>query len=228
MKPFNEYVNPAVAVDLVLFGYDHERLSVLLVERADEPFKNTWTLPGAFVQVEERFDETCTRVLREKLGISKLYLEQLYSFDDPKRDPRGRVISVAYYALINPAKFALSAGRLTSDVRWFPVQKIPRLGFDHRAIFKAALSRLRSKILYFPVGFELLDELFTMSELHQLYEAILDTTIDRRNFSRKVQESEFVLNTGTKRETGQNRHPELFRFNKKLKQNNFSLNIQVP
>jgi 8-oxo-dGTP diphosphatase len=228
MKPFSEYVNPAMAVDLVLFGYDHEQLSVLLLKRAEEPFRDAWTLPGAFLHAEERFDDACTRILHNKLGISKVYLEQLYTFDDPRRDPRGRVISVAYYALINPARFAVTAGSMASDAKWFTVTKLPKLGFDHKTIFKQALTRLRSKILYFPLGFELLDELFTMGELHRLYETILNTEIDRRNFSRKMQDTEFVINTGMKREVGQNRHPELFRFNKKLKQNNFSLNIQVP
>jgi 8-oxo-dGTP diphosphatase len=117
---------------------------------------------------------------------------------------------------------------MANDVKWFDVKKIPALGFDHKDIFGKALQRLKSKILYFPVGFELLDELFTMTELHDLYECILEVKIDRRNFSRKILDSEYIINTGKKREGLQNRHPELFRFNKKLKQNNFQLNISYP
>lgn len=227
MKPFTSYKNPSVAVDIAIFGYHQDRLSVLLLNRKEEPFKNGWTLPGAFLQIEETFSEACVRVMQTKLGMARVYLEQLYSFDDPDRDPRGRVISVSYYALINPEKFRISAGTMANDVQWFDVKKVPQLGFDHKEIFKLALKRLRSKILYFPVGFELLDERFTMSELHKLYECILDTEIDRRNFSRKILDAEYIINTGTKREGLKNRHPDLFMFNKKLKKNNFSLNINL-
>lgn len=227
MKPFSAYQNPSLAVDIVVFGYSNNILSVLLLNRKEEPFKDTWTLPGAFLQLEETFLDTCSRVLQTKLGMDCIYLEQLYSFDEPDRDPRGRVIAVAYYALVNPEKVAVTAGTMANDVQWFPVRKIPKLGFDHKKMFAAALQRLRSKILYFPVGFQLLDDLFTMPELHQLYECILDTPIDRRNFTRKIIDSEYVIQTGQKRAGGQNRHPDLYRFNKKLKQNNFNLKIQI-
>ncbi|WP_298737102.1 NUDIX domain-containing protein [uncultured Chitinophaga sp.] len=228
MKPFSSYKNPALAVDLVVFGYHEQNLSVLLLNRKEAPFKDQWTLPGAFLQIEETFQQTCSRILKTKLGMDDVYLEQLFSFDDPARDPRGRVISVTYYALVNPHKLEIAAGKMANDVQWFNVKKIPALGFDHKKIFDKALQRLKSKILYFPVGFELLDELFTMSELHQLYECILGIEIDRRNFSRKMLVAEYVINTGQKREGLQNRHPELFRFNKKLKHHNFQLNIINP
>jgi len=227
MKPFHSYKNPAVAIDLVVFGYHERELSVLLLNRKDEPFKGGWTLPGAFLQMEERFSDTCSRILRTKLGMDKLYLEQLYSFDDPWLDPRGRVLSVAYYALVNPAKLQVSAGTMAGDVQWINSRKLPVLGFDHRQIFKAALHRLQGKIQYFPVGFELLNEQFTMTELHELYETILDIPLDRRNFRRKILASEYILPTGTKREGLQNRAPELYVFNKKIKRNDFQLNIPL-
>lgn len=227
MKPFHEYPNPALAIDLVVFGYHATSLSVLLLNRKEEPFKDHWTLPGAFLQMEETFQQTCSRTLKTKLGIDKVYLEQLYSFDDLKRDPRGRVISVAYYALVNPKKFEIIAGKMANDVKWFKVGNIPRLGFDHRSIFEKAHQRLKSKILYFPVGFELLDELFTMTELQDLYECILGVSIDRRNFRRKILDSDYVINTDTKREGLANRHPDLYTFNKKLQQNKFNLNINL-
>ncbi len=227
MKPFHSYSNPALAIDLVVFGYNAASLSVLLLNRKEEPFKGGWTLPGAFLQMDERFSDTCSRILQTKLGTDKLYLEQLYSFDEPGRDPRGRAISVAYYALVNPRKLQIAASTMAGDVQWVDCQKMPQLGFDHKGIYKMALQRLRSKILYFPVGFELLDDQFTMTELHELYECILDTSLDRRNFRRKILDSEYILPTGTKREGLQNRHPELYVFNKKLKRNNFQLNITL-
>ncbi|BAV08661.1 8-oxo-dGTP diphosphatase [Filimonas lacunae] len=227
MKAFQSYKNPSLAVDLVVFGYHENELSVLLLNRNAEPFANTWVLPGAFVQMDETFLQTCSRVLQTKLGMDNVYLEQLYSFDNPDRDPRGRAISVAYYALVNPHKFTVTAGQMANDVVWFPVKKIPALGFDHKEIFKMALQRLQSKILYMPIGFELLDELFTMTELHELYECILDITIDRRNFRRKILDSEYIINTGTKRDGLQNRHPDLYRFNKKLKKNQFQLSVGI-
>jgi len=227
MKPFHSYKNPAIAIDLVVFGYHERELSVLLLKRNDEPFKGGWTLPGAFLQMEERFSDTCSRILQTKLGMDKLYLEQLYSFDELERDPRGRVLSVAYYALVNPAKLRVTAGTMAGDVQWINSRKLPVLGFDHRQIFKAALQRLQGKIQYFPVGFELLDEQFTMTELHELYECILDIPLDRRNFRRKILASEYILPTGTKREGLQNRAPELYVFNKKIKRNDFQLNIPL-
>ncbi len=225
MKLFQSYKNPSLAVDLIVFGYHTNTLSVLLLNRNEEPFKDQWTLPGAFLKMEETFQDACSRVLKTKLGMDNLFLEQLYSFDQPDRDPRGRVISIAYYALVNPHKFEIVAGTMANDARWFNIEELPALGFDHKDIFKMALQRLKSKILYFPIGFELLDDVFTMTELHELYERILDTTIDRRNFRRKILDSEYVINTGAKREGLQNRHPDLYKFNKKLKKNNFQLNI---
>ncbi|KAA2244908.1 NUDIX hydrolase [Chitinophaga agrisoli] len=225
MKAFSSYQNPALAIDLVVFGYHEKTLSVLLLNRKEAPFKDQWTLPGAFLQMEESFLQTCSRILQTKLGMDNVYLEQLYSFDDPARDPRGRVISVTYYALVNPSKFQIVAGQMANDAQWFNVQETPALGFDHQDIFDKALQRLKAKILYFPVGFQLLDELFTMPELHELYECILGISIDRRNFRRKILDAEYIINTGAKREGSQNRHPDLYKFNKQLKQNNFQLNI---
>ncbi|MBW8688196.1 NUDIX hydrolase [Chitinophaga rhizophila] len=225
MKPFSSYQNPSLAVDLVVFGYSKQQLSVLLLNRKEAPYQDGWVLPGAFLQMEERFRDTCSRVLKTKLGMDDVYMEQLYSFDEPERDPRGRAIAVAYYALVNPARVAIAAGSMANDVAWFNIKELPELGFDHRAIFDMAVQRLRSKITYFPVGFELLDEQFTMPELHELYECILDTTIDRRNFRRKILDSAYIISTGTKREGAQNRHPDLYTFNKQLKQNSFQINV---
>lgn len=229
MNPeFHTYKNPSLAVDLVVFGYHRQSLSVLLLNRKDAPFKDGWTLPGGFLQMEETLQQVCNRIMRTKIGIENLYLEQLYSFDAPQRDPRGRVISIAHYALINPERFEIVAGKMANDVQWFPINQVPELGFDHTEIFHQALQRLKSKILYHPVGFELLDETFTMTELQALYECILDISIDRRNFRRKILDAGFILLTGSKREGLKNRHPDLYKFNKDLKQNGFQLNISSP
>ena len=224
-KQFHDYKNPSLAVDLVVFGYQKRQLSVLLLNRKEEPFKDQWTLPGGFLKMDESLLQVCARVLKTKMAVDNLYLEQLCSFDDPGRDPRGRVISITYYALINPHRLALVAGKMANDVQWFPINEIPDLGFDHKHIFGKAVDRLKSKILYHPVGFELLDETFTMTELQDLYEAILGVGLDRRNFRRKILDAAYVVATGAKREGLKNRHPDLYRFNKNLKQNSFQLNI---
>lgn len=226
MKPFSNYKNPVLAVDLVVFGYNEGELSVLLLNRKEAPFKDFWTLPGAFLQMEETLLQASSRVLAAKIGMDKIYLEQLYTFDDPDRDPRGRVISIAHYALINPKAFTISAAKIANDVAWHLFKELPDLGFDHQQIFELALLRLQSKIMYYPVGFQLLDDLFTMPELHGLYECILDQPIDRRNFTKKIVDSGFVINTGKKRTGSKNRHPDLYQFNKKLKQNSFQIKIQ--
>lgn len=226
-KQFHQYKNPSLAVDIAVFGYHQKQLSVLLLNRKEEPFKDSWTLPGGFVQMEETLTAVCNRILKTKIGLENLFLEQLYSFDAIDRDPRGRVVSITYYALINPTKFEIVVGNMANDVKWFPVNKIPKLGFDHKAIFKLAMQRLKAKILYNPIGFELLDETFTMPELHELYECILGIEIDRRNFRRKIIDSEYIVATGLKREGLKNRHPDLYKFNKQLKQNNFQLNIPL-
>ena len=219
------YQNPALTADIVVFGYTRGQLSVLLLNRKEQPFINEWTLPGGFVALNHTLQQTCQRVLRDKLGMDSLYLEQVYTFDQPGRDPRGHVVSVAYYSLVNPNDLHVAAGTMANDVRWFPVNDLPVLAFDHTHIFNIALQRLRAKIQYQPVGFQLLNELFTMPELHELYECILATEIDRRNFARKVQDAGLVIATGERRNSVRNRQPELFRFNQSLIHSNFHLNI---
>ncbi len=228
LKPFDQYQNPAIAIDLVVFGYDQGQLQVLLLNRKDEPFAGRWTLPGAFLQFTETFQQTCRRILDTKLGMSDLYLEQLYSFDQPDRDPRGRVIAVAYYALINPAHYRTAAGTMANDVRWFPIGQLPDPAFDHPLIIEAALKRLQAKILYHPAGFELLDQDFTIAEIQELYECILGRPLDRRNFRRKFLDARYIVPTGAKRGGLKNRHPELYRFNKELPLQKFHLNIELP
>jgi 8-oxo-dGTP diphosphatase len=224
---FEAYQNPALTVDIVVFGYCDKRLSVLLLKRMEAPYAGKWTFPGGFIAESERLSDTCTRILKSKIGIETIYLEQLYTFDEPRRDPRGRVISIAYYGLINPIKYKHSLTTLgkSSPLKWVEVNKVPALGFDHNAIFQVALSRLRAKILYQPIGFELLDGKFTLSELQDLYEIILEKKLDRRNFRKKMLSESYIIPTGEKLEGNPNRNPDVYIFNKDMDSCNFKISI---
>jgi 8-oxo-dGTP diphosphatase len=181
-----EYPRPALATDCVIFGFDGGELKLLLIEREKEPFKNKWSLPGGFVFMEETTEQCAARILLEKTGIKNVFIEQLYTFSKIDRDPRERIVSVTYYALVNSKQFELIAGRDTIKAEWFSISDIPKLAFDHRDIVKMALTRLKGKVRYQPIGFELLNEKFTLTQLQQLYEAILETPIDKRNFRKKI------------------------------------------
>ena len=206
------FPRPSVTIDCVVFGYDGEQLSVLLLNRRDEPFANQWTLPGGFLHLEETFEEAAQRILKDKTGIENLFLEQLYTFGGLSRDPRGRVLSVAYYALVNPVKYQLMVGQMANELRWFNWKQLPSLGFDHAQIAQLAQARLAAKIQYQPIGFELLNAQFTMSELQALHECILGETLDRRNFHKRMMASGLLRSTGERREGLKSRPAELFEF----------------
>jgi len=207
--------NIKVAVDAVVFGYtSKEGLSTLLIKRNVDPYKNSWALPGGLVGNEESLEAAVQRELKEETGVSINYLEQLYSFGRPDRDPRNRVISITYYGLVKPDAFHLQAATDAKDAAWFNIKNIPSLAFDHAEIIKVAHERLKNKILYEPVGFELLDEKFPFSELEKLYIAVLDRPIDRRNFKKKVLKFGFLEETTEKQSLeGAGRPGNLFRFN---------------
>ncbi len=181
-----EYPRPALASDCVLFGFDGGELKVLLLEREKEPFKNKWALPGGFVFMDETTEDCAKRILNEKAGLKNIFIEQLYTFSDLDRDPRERIVTVSYFALIHKSQYELVAGRDTIKAEWFELSKLPKLAFDHSKIVKMAVQRLKGKVSYQPIGFELLDEKFTLSQLQTLYESILETTIDKRNFRKKI------------------------------------------
>ncbi|OIN60048.1 NUDIX hydrolase [Arsenicibacter rosenii] len=214
MHTLSAYPQPSVTVDCVIFGYDGKQLSVLLLNRKEEPYAGMWTIPGGFLYLDETLEASADRILTTKTGIASLFLEQLFTFGKPDRDPRGRVLSVAYYALINPERFELSAGNMANDVNWFPIGQLPELGFDHNDVLKTAIQRLQAKATYQPIGFELLNPQFTISELQDLYECILDVKLDRRNFHKKMMASGIVRPTGQKRLGEKNRAPELFEFDR--------------
>ena len=183
-----EYERPALTVDCVIFGLDleEESLQVMLIERDLEPFAGMWAIPGGFVRKGETLEEAALRELQEETGIRGVFLEQLYTFGDPGRDPRGWVVSVAYYALVSPEKYALRATTDARQARWFPVTALPRLAFDHAEILKVALGRVRGKLTYAPIGFELLPQKFTIKQLQKLYEIVLGRRLDNRNFRKKI------------------------------------------
>jgi 8-oxo-dGTP diphosphatase len=174
-----------VTVDIVLFTIRERRLQVLLIKRLAKPFENRYALPGGFVGEKESVETAAVRELREETGVDKVYLEQLYTFGDPGRDPRGRVITVAYYALV-PHNQSLHAGTDAAEARWFPLNALPTLAFDHKKIVEYAHMRIRNKLNYTNVGFELLSPKFTLTELQNVYEAILGEALDKRNFRRKI------------------------------------------
>jgi len=180
------YPRPALTVDCVVFGYDAEALKVLLIQRDLEPFAGRWALPGGFVQMDETLEEAARRELAEETGVTDLYLEQLYTFGDPGRDPRGRTVSVAYYALVDRLTHRPAAASDARSAGWFPADAAPPLAFDHDRILAMALQRLRGKVRYQPIGFELLPEKFTLTQLQRLYETILGVPLDKRNFRKKI------------------------------------------
>lgn len=175
-------------VDVVIFTIQSGALQVLLVRRGVPPFEGTWAIPGGFILTDESLEAAALRELEEETGVRDVYLEQLYSFGDPGRDPRGRVITVAYYALIAADRASHPvAGTDAAAARWWPVSSHPPLAFDHDAILTYAVERLRNKLEYTTVGFQLLPRRFTLTQLQQVYEAILGRTLDKRNFRRKLE-----------------------------------------
>jgi 8-oxo-dGTP diphosphatase len=174
-----------VTVDIVIFTIHSRELRVLLVKRGIPPFVGQFAIPGGFVHEDEDLDQAALRGLKEETGVSEVYLEQLYSFGNPKRDPRGRVITVAYFALIS-ADRPLKASSDAAEAKWWSVDTLPKLAFDHAMILEYALERLRNKLEYTTVGFQLLPEKFTLTELQEVYEAILCKQLDKRNFRRKI------------------------------------------
>ena len=232
-----KHPHPAVTVDCVVFGYDARResdsaadvLRVLLIKRKQEPFKGKWALPGGFIHLDETLDAAAARELREETGVSGAYIEQLYTFGAVERDPRERVVSVAYFALVNLERHRLAAGTDASDARWFVLGAAPTLAFDHAHILEVAVQRLRAKVRYQPIGFELLPDEFTLSELQTLYEVVLERSFDKRNFRKKIERYDLLIDTGGMRRGKPHRAAKLYRFDaaryKKLEKHGFTFEL---
>ena len=209
-----ENESPAITVDVVILTVRDGRLEVLLVRRDHAPFEGSWALPGGFVQVDESLEDAARRRLREESGAEDVYLEQLYTFGDPQRDPRMRVITVVYYALIRPDQICTGdSARGAHESRLFSAYDVPPLAFDHEHILRYSLQRLRGKLEYTTIGFQLLGKEFTLSELQEVYEAILNRRLDKRNFRKKLLITRIVEPTQRTKMTGQHRPALLYRFN---------------
>ena len=205
-------VQHAIAVDVALFTIQDGTLKVLLVKRQQPPYRGAWSLPGGIVGREESVDDAALRELQEETNISNVYLEQLYTFGEPERDPRGRVITVSYYALVNCQQFQLKARQRVSQASWFAVKRLPPLAFDHQRIVEYALERLRNKINYTTIGFQLLPREFTLTDLQSSYEVILGQRLDKRNFRRKMLQLGVLKGTREFRASGRQRPARLYTF----------------
>ncbi|MGE5333759.1 MAG: NUDIX hydrolase [Nitrososphaerota archaeon] len=207
------YERPSVTVDVVILTVRERRLEVLLVRRRHWPFEGMWAIPGGFVEPHESLEDSARRELHEETGVSDVYLEQLYTFGDPGRDPRTRVITVVYYALLRADQLRVHAGSDAADAQWFPAYEHPSLAFDHDKILEYTRQRLRSKLEYTTIGFQLLAPAFTLSELQVVYEAILNRPLDKRNFRKKVLSTGILEQIPESRKAGQHRPAALYRFN---------------
>lgn len=188
-----EYPRPALTADAVIFGFDSQALKVLLIERGIEPYKGMWALPGGFMKMDETIEQCAVRELREETGVRNVFLDQFRVYSNPDRDPRGRVVTVAFIALVRPDDYSLIAGDDAALARWFHYKELPPLAFDHHRIIDEALLYLREMLKIKPVAFSLLNEVFSIEELRKVYETINDTSYDRRNFQRKILQSDIVV-----------------------------------
>lgn len=205
------YPRPSVTTDCVIFGYDGHDLKILLIKRGIEPFKGMWAFPGGYLQMDETALECAQRELREETGLESAYLEQFRTFSDVNRDPRGRVITIAHLALVKIAE--VQGGDDAERAQWFRICDVPQLAFDHDMILRDAMKTLREKIHFEPIGFELLPEIFTMPQLQNLYESILEVHFDRRNFSNKMLHLGILEDIGERPSNASNRIPVKYRFN---------------
>ncbi len=224
-----EFPRPALTVDCAVFGLDDEDLKVLLIQRGLPPFEGHWALPGGFVRVGESPEAAARRELKEETGIANVYLEQLYTFGDADRDPREHVVTVANYALVNLSDHKVQAATDARNAAWFGIDDVPTLAFDHDRILNVAHERLRGKVRYQPIGFELLPAKFTLRQLQHLYEKVLDRSLDKRNFRKKILNMDILLELDEIESDVAHRAARLYSFDKKkydrLAKQGFNLEI---
>jgi 8-oxo-dGTP diphosphatase len=212
--PTYDYPRAALAVDCVIFGFDGKVLHVLLTQRTTPPFVGAWALPGTYLHENENLESAALRALESKAGLKNAFLEQLYTFGAPTRDPRERIVSVAYYALISTDRWQRT-GKPAPGAAWFPVATRPDLAFDHESILTVALERLRAKVRYAPIGFELLPAKFTLGQLQSLYEAILGAPLDKRNFRKKILATGILERLDERTQGASHRPAQFYRFDSK-------------
>ena len=210
-----EYARPALTVDCVVFGLDEDDLKLLLIQRDLEPYVGQWALPGGFVRVGESTDDAARRELAEETGLEKVFLEQLYTFGSPDRDPREHIVSVAHYALVRLSDHRVQAATDARNAAWFAIDDIPKLAFDHPKILKTAHERLRGKVRYQPIGFELLPAKFPLRSLQHLYEVILERDLDKRNFRKKILSMDVLEELDEIETDVAHRAARLYRFDKR-------------
>ncbi|MCB9273973.1 MAG: NUDIX hydrolase [Lewinellaceae bacterium] len=214
MNEFNEYFKSAFTVDNVILGFDEGDMKVLLIKRGEEPYKGKWALPGYFVYPNEDLDAAAKRVLDELTGLRNVYLEQVKTFGTVNRHPFGRVITVAYFSLIKISDYAIQASSIAQKAKWHSVARVKDLAFDHNEILDACFNRLKWLIRSRPVGFELLPPKFTLTELQHLYEAILETELDKRNFRKKILSMNLLIDLDETQEGVAHRPARLYQFDK--------------
>ncbi|MDP1695886.1 MAG: NUDIX domain-containing protein [archaeon] len=210
-----EFPKPSVTVDMVIFTILEGELKVLLVKRALEPFKGRWAIPGGFVRIAESLEDAARRELQEETGVKDVYLEQLYTFGEPERDPRGRVITVSYMALSNADKINLSASTDAAEAKWFSVSELPKLAFDHQKIVSYAIKRLRWKFEYTSIAFSMLPEKFTLGQIQKVYEIVFEKRFDKRNFFKKLHSLNILNEAGVKSDVP-HRPPMLYSLKKNV------------
>ncbi|MBX9852530.1 MAG: NUDIX hydrolase [Cytophagaceae bacterium] len=219
----------SISIDCVIFGFDETGLKILLIKRAGEPQKGKWALPGGFVQTNEDLDSSAKRILKELTGLSNIYLDQLYTFGEVDRYPLRRVISIAYYALVKIRDYNLKASANAKEAIWHPIDQAPKLVFDHNKILNNGIEKLRNNVRFHPIGFELLPKKFTLSQLQQLYEAILDKALDKRNFRKKILSMDLLINLNESQQGVAHRAAKLYQFDKnkykELKARGFNFEI---
>jgi 8-oxo-dGTP diphosphatase len=210
-----EYPRAALTVDCVVFGLDEHDLKVLLIQRKLQPFQHAWALPGGFVRVDETLDEAAQRELHEEAGVRDVYLEQLFTFGALDRDPRERIVTVAYYALAKLSDHRIRAATDAMGVGWFALDDLPKLAFDHSEIVARGHDRLRGKVRYAPIGFELLPARFSLTQLQRLYEIVLGAELDKRNFRKKILAMDLLVETDEVEQGVRHRAARLYRFDRR-------------
>ena len=212
-KPLTTSTSPIrIAVDAVIFTVQKGELKALLIQMKKKPFEGQWAFPGGVIEAKETTEEAARRILTAQTGVQDVYLEQLMTFDDLARDPLGRVISVAYYALMLSNDVKLKTSEKYLDVRWWSAKKLPKLAYDHAHIAKVALQRIRAKLEYTNIAWSVLPKTFSLTELQNVYEAILDRPLDKRNFRKKILALKLLKETGKKQTGSANRPAMLYEF----------------